>query len=68
MTRNHSHGFGVRDLVEISRIVSDAKSLGYSGVNFYESANLYELTDADTFMARAMAEHCLREAVRLATN
>jgi len=63
MTRNHATGFGVRDLLEIKRIASDALSLGYSGVNFYESANLYELTEVDSFIPRAMAELCVREAV-----
>lgn len=65
MTRNHAEGFGPRDLIETSRIVSDAKSLGYHGLNFYESANLYELTDADTLMSRAMGALCVQGAVQV---
>lgn len=66
LTRNHASGFDHLSFLEVQRIVSDAKAMGYGGVNFYESANLYELTDADTFFPRAMAEICVREAVRLA--
>ena len=65
LTRNIATGFGPGDFLEIQKITRDAKALGYSGINFYEAANLYELTDADTFLPRAMGEHCVREAVRL---
>ena len=65
LTRNHATGFGPRDFLETQKITRDAKALGYSGINFYEAANLYEFTTADTLLPRAMGEHCVREAVRL---
>ncbi len=66
MTRNHATGFGQGDLLDIQKITHDAKALGYGGVNFYEAANLYEFTAADTLLPRAMGEHCARAAVRIA--
>jgi hypothetical protein len=65
MTRNHATGFGPTDFLDVQKIAADAKTMGYSGLNFYESANLYELTDAETLLARAMGELCVREAVRV---
>lgn len=64
MTRNHVGGFGHADLLDIQKAAIDAREMGYSGLNFYEAANLYELTEENTFLHRAMAAHCIRQAVQ----
>lgn len=66
MSRNWNQGFGAPDLLNFQRIVRDAKKLGYDGLNFYEAASLYEITEAESLLPRAMGEVCVREAVRLA--
>lgn len=63
LTRNQANGHGPQDFLNIRKSASDAHALGYHGINFYESANLYELTDADTFLPRAMGSICIREAI-----
>lgn len=66
ITRNQNKGLDLRDYVEIQKSVSDAKAMGYHGLNFYESANLYEMGPFNNFLPKAMADECVREAVRLA--
>ncbi len=66
ITRNQSKGLDIRDCVETQRMVSDARQMGYHGLNFYESANLYEIGADGIVLPRAMAEPCLKEAARLA--
>lgn len=66
VTTNASAGYNHADYLQNERIVSDGISLGYEGVNFYESANLYDLTEADTIHPRALGEVTLRRAAELA--
>jgi hypothetical protein len=66
ITANASAGYGHADYRIMERLVSDALALGYDGVNFYESANLYELTEGDTIQPRGMGRVCVSHAVELA--
>lgn len=65
ITPNVSAGYGHSDYRINERIVSDAVALGYDGVNFYESANLYELTESDTIQPRGMAKECIQRAAEI---
>jgi len=66
VTANGTAGFNHAEYLENESIVNDGLALGYSGVNFYESVNLYDLTEADTIQPRALAEVVLRRAVEIA--
>lgn len=65
ITPNVSAGYGHSDYRINERIASDAVALGYDGVNFYESANLYELTESDTIQPRGMAKECIQRAAEI---
>jgi hypothetical protein len=65
ITANVSAGYGHTDYRINERIVSDAVALGYDGVNFYESANLYELTESAAIQPRGMGKACIARAAEI---
>ncbi len=66
VTPNATAGYNHAEYLEYERVVTDGIELGYSGINFYESVNLYDLTEANTIQPRALAETVLKRAKELA--
>ncbi len=65
VTANESTGYGADGYLQNIQIVKDSISAGYQGVNFYETANLYESLDSKTFTSRGFGERSVRDAAFL---
>ena len=59
-TRNLSGGFEPRALEIYPLLAAQAKTLGYSGYGFYETANLYTMNSAGRIMPKLLAAEVLR--------
>ncbi len=65
LTPNAASGYRHVDLMQLDLLARQSIEMGYSGVNVYETANLYEHTIAGTIQSRALGQTCVEQAGRV---
>lgn len=63
VTPNAASGYTHAELMQMHRLADDAAANGYSGINIYETTNLYDLSEADAVQPRALGKAVVESVV-----